>query len=582
MRKVSLTALGAVIALALLLVSASAAGIGGGITSGGSVSIGSLNTTPGTTSGAPGNDTPGTSDSDPGMKVGGAIKKFHGKPVGTPAPAGQSVAGSTAFGFDALSHADQRNADNGNQFSIEPPDQALCVGNGYVLEGVNLAFRVYTQAGAAVTNPVSYNQFFTNDHAINRNVAPIGMRGWFLSDPKCYYDPDTNRFFMTILGINPDGFHSAQFIAVTQTGDPSGTWLKYSFDTTDDGTNGTPNNPGCAVAGCFGDQPLLGADKYGIYITTNEFPNAGGFNGTQIYAMSKTGLENGTPGPLVHIVTHGLQEGPAYSVQPSTSPDANYDTANGGTEYFLSALDFNGTLDGRIAAWTLTNTSSLNTASPNVRLQDAIMKSESYGQPAPAAQKPGPTPLGTSLGEPLEQINSNDDRMNQVVYAGGLVWGAVNTIVTTADGSTRTGIAWFAANVNAKTNGNLDAHIKSQGYVSVNGNNVLYPAIGVTAAGKAVMAFSLVGPNYFPSAAWLNLTGGDGQIHVSGAGAAPEDGFSGYPEFSSPTPGVARWGDYGAAVPGPNGSIWMASEYIPNTPRTVNANWGTFVTSVTP
>ena len=370
------------------------------------------------------NDTPGTSDSDPGMKVGGAIKKFHGKPVGTPAPAGQSVAGSTAFGFDALSHADQRNADNGNQFSIEPPDQALCVGNGYVLEGVNLAFRVYTQAGAAVTNPVSYNQFFTNDHAINRNVTPIGARGWFLSDPKCYYDPDTNRFFMTILGINPDGFHSAQFIAVTQTGDPSGTWLKYSFDTTDDGTNGTPNNPGCAVAGCFGDQPLLGADKYGIYITTNEFPNAGGFNGTQIYAMSKTGLENGTPGPLVHIVTHGLQEGPAYSVQPSTSPDANYDTANGGTEYFLSALDFNGALDGRIAAWTLTNTSSLNTASPNVRLQNAIMKSESYGQPAPAAQKPGPTPLGTSLGEPLEQINSNDDRMNQVVYAGGLVWGA--------------------------------------------------------------------------------------------------------------------------------------------------------------
>ena len=133
MRKVSLTALGAVIALALLLVSASAAGIGGGITSVGSVSIGSLNTTPGTTSGAPGNDTPGTSDSDPGMKVGGAIKQFHGKPVGTPAPAGQSVAGSTAFGFDALSHADQRNADNGNQFSIEPPDQALCVGNGYVL-----------------------------------------------------------------------------------------------------------------------------------------------------------------------------------------------------------------------------------------------------------------------------------------------------------------------------------------------------------------------------------------------------------------------------------------------------------------
>src|SRR5256886_16967626 len=28
-----------------------------------------------------------------------------------------------------------------------------------------------------------------------------------------------------------------------------------------------------------------------------------------------------------------------------------------------------------------------------------------------ATQKPGPTPLGTSLGEPLEKINANDSRM---------------------------------------------------------------------------------------------------------------------------------------------------------------------------
>jgi hypothetical protein len=569
MKKLSITAIGAVAALALVLVSASGAGIGGGVVSAGTVSIGSLNTTPGTVSGTPANDTSGATDADPGMKVAGAIKQFHGKPVSTPAPAGQAVTGSTAFGFDALSHRDQRLADNGNQFSIEPPDQALCVGGGYVLEGVNLAFRVYTTAGAPVTNPVSYNQFFTNDHSINRTVAPIGTAGWFLSDPKCYYDSDTGRFFMTILGINPDGYHAVQFIAVTQTGDPTGSWYKYSFDTTDDGTDGTPNNPGCSTFGCFGDQPLIGADKYGFFVTTNEFGT--GFNGAQVYAMSKVGLENNTPGPLVHIVTTGLQEGPAYSVQPSTSPDGNYDTANGGTEYFLSALDFNGTLDGRIAAWTLTNTSSLATATPNVRLQSAVMKSESYGQPGPVEQKAGPSSFGGQ-----ETLNSNDDRMNQVVYAGGLVWGGVNTIVQTADGSTRTGIAWFAANVNAKTHGNLDAHIKQQGYVSVNGENVLFPAIGVTSAGKAVMAFTLAGPDYYPSAAWLTLTGGDGKIHVSGVGAGPEDGFTGAGGTTS------RWGDYGAAVPGANGSIWIASEYIPNDPRTVNANWGTFITSVTP
>jgi hypothetical protein len=40
---------------------------------------------------------------------------------------------------------------------------------------------------------------------------------------------------------------------------------------------------------------------------------------------------------------------------------------------------------------------------------------------------------------------------------------------------------------------------------------------------------------------------------------------------------VARWGDYSAAVFG-DGAIWMGNEFIPGTPRTLLANWGTFLT----
>jgi hypothetical protein len=550
---------------------------------GSTVDVGSIDTTMGTNGAAPANDTPGESEDDPASRVNGAIKQFHGKPVSTPTPTGMSVVngGGANGGFSGLTHADQRLADGGNQFSLEPPDQALCVGGGYVVEGVNLAFRVFDPNGNPLTGPVAYNPFFTNDHAINRNVEPLGVRGWFISDPKCYYDSDTGRFFMTVLGINPDNFHSAQFIAVTKTGDPTGEWYKYAFDTTDNGENGTPNDPTCADVGCFGDQPLIGADKYGFYVTTNEF--GGTFNGAQVYAMSKTALENGQLGTVVHLQPGNLQEGQAYSIQPATAPNGQYDLSNGGTEYFLSALEFTGGLDNRIAAWTMTNTSSLSSASPNVKLQYAVMKSEAYGAPPPVTQKDGPRPLGESIPAPAGKLNSNDDRMNQVVYAGGLVWGGVNTIVQTQDGSTQTGIAWFAADVHAKGgNGKPDGHIKQQGYVSVNGNSVMFPAIGATASGKAVMAFTLAGPDYFPSAAWTTLTGGDGTIHVSGAGQLPADGFTAYVALDPGDNGVERWGDYGAAVPGPNGSIWLASEYIPDAPRTVNANWGTFITSVTP
>ncbi len=68
-----------------------------------------------------------------------------------------------------------------------------------------------------------------------------------------------------------------------------------------------------------------------------------------------------------------------------------------------------------------------------------------------------------------------------------------------------------------------------------------------------------------------------GPIHISGPGVLPEDGFTGYKTvFGSPTPGVARWGDYSAAVFA-DGAVWMGNEFIPGTPRTVNANWGTFL-----
>ena len=38
------------------------------------------------------------------------------------------------FGFEGLNHYQQRYSRGGNQFSVEPPDQGMCAGNGYVVE----------------------------------------------------------------------------------------------------------------------------------------------------------------------------------------------------------------------------------------------------------------------------------------------------------------------------------------------------------------------------------------------------------------------------------------------------------------
>lgn len=520
--------------------------------------------------------------------------------------------GGVSAAFPGLDHYDSRNASNGNQFSLEPPDQGLCASNDFVLEAINDVVGVYSAQGQnhqLVAGPTALNAFFKLPPSIIRSTPPV--YGAFTSDPKCYYDQQTNRWFMTMLEISQNPSTGAfqtptnEYIAVSHGASPAGQWSIFALDTTN--PNGYSDCP------CFGDQPLIGADAYGFYISTNEFPLfTGGFNGAQVYAMSKRALEHAGPSGTLPTVVHinvGALPAPGfpnggqwYTLQPAeTPPGGEFADAHGGTEYFLSALDFTGTGDNRIATWALSNTRSLDSHNPDLTLSHTVIGSEPYAMtatragPFAATQKVGSTPLADFLTangagpNPEELLNANDDRMNQVVYANGLLWSGVNTV--TADGTV--GVAYFIVRPSSEHD-MLAATMVKQGYVTVAGNNVLFPSIAVNPDGHGVITFTLSGPNYYPSAAYaaINAYTGAGDVVISGAGVGPEDGFTGYKAYGGS--GVARWGDYSAAAAAPNGSIWTADEYIGQTctdaqfnadstcggTRTILANWGTFITNV--
>jgi len=536
--------------------------------------------------------------------------------VTTPAP--NAVSSVTPFGFNGLRHRDQRFANGGNQFSLEPPDQGLAVGTtqcgGHicVLEAVNDVLAVYdgvTQSQLAFSD---INSFYGLPAQATRNAQGVIVAfGPFVSDPKVYFDTATSRWFVTALEIDQDVNtgdllnHSTTLIAVSATSNPIGAYNIYAIDATNDGTNGTPSHAGCP---CFGDQPLIGADANGFFLSTNEFslhPFGAVFNGAQIYAIDKNALASGAASANFQLFSPGaLAEGISYSVQPAiVPPGGSFESANGGTEYFLSALDFFGTLDNRIAVWAATNTSSLS-SSPNVSLQKIIIDSEVYGQPPANEQPPGPLPLadllkngffGASFKVHEELIESNDDRMQQTTFAAGKLWSSLNTVVKTANGPTRTGAAFFI--VSPGFNGStLTASIFNQGYVSVNNQGVNFPSIGVNSSGNGVICFSLIGNGFYPTQAYakINAVSGAGTVRIPNLSSGvtpivpavlPDDGFTGYPPLSGLATNVARWGDYTAAVSDASGNIWIGTEYIPNTAlfsRSTLANWGTFISSVTP
>ncbi|MGI8524044.1 MAG: hypothetical protein ACR2K3_12170 [Nocardioides sp.] len=530
-----------------------------------------------------------------------AAPKSH-SPSRVPAKNVPRVAGLPVTGahgvttrIDGLTLKDQRTSNGGNSFSLEPPDQGLCVGSGQVIESVNNVFSIYSTGGQKISNTQSFDPFWNNGTPeIVRHPDGTATYGPFVSDPKCYYDPQLGRFFMTQLqlGTHPgtgnftgDSFEN---IAVSKTSTPttsSADWYIYRLNVRNDGTQGTPDHPGCP---CLGDQPLIGADRYGFYVSTNEFPIFGaGFNGAQIYAFDKTALANGTKKvQRIEQVNPPLAEGVAYSVQPATSPTADqWSNEAGGTEYALSALEFTGGFDNRVAAWGLTNTSSLATATPNVHLSHTVIGSEVYGVPPQVEQKAGPTPQADALHAKENLLASNDDRMNQVVYAGGRLWSGLNTAVKTPQYHVTAGIAYFVVHPSASSTTGVSASMANQGYVAATGQSTVFPAIGVNPDGTGVMTFTLSGKRYFPTAAIVHL-GSSGAV-TSGIerianGAVPADGFTGYPAYGGN--GVERWGDYSAAVADSAGNVWVATEYIPGTfgyPDFL-ANWGTYVASVRP
>ncbi|WP_129573237.1 MULTISPECIES: hypothetical protein [Sorangium] len=501
-----------------------------------------------------------------------------------PAPTPLTRDNPFASGFNGLTHRDQLLAGTGEyegtQLSVEPPDVPLCVGNGFVLQAVNRAVTAYDTRGDRLVDPIPLNQFF--------RLAPFadpetGTINDFTADPKCYFDPEVRRWFLTVLQTDePPENASANTrshveLAVSKTDDPTGGWNLYEIDTTSDGENGTPEVAGCP---CIADQPLIGTDKFGFYASVNLFSfESLQFQRAQVYALQKSALLRGDV-PNVDVLDVPLLEGAGFSLQPALIPPrGKFEEKRRGTEYFLSSV-ISGLPEEQISLWAASNTRSLERCAPDLELDQVFVPSQLYAQPPPALQKPGRTPLRRFLkrlgfDEPLERLNTNDVRMQQVYFADGKLWSGLNTAVGDPE---RAGIAWFIVEPSVRRG--LDAWVVNQGYIALDDtNSVLFPAVAVNARGQGAIGYSLSGPDFFPSVAYSLLDErGAGLVHLIAEGAAPEDGFTGYTAFGGN--GVSRWGDYSGAAVDDDGSIWLAAEYIPDLPRSMLANWGTFIAHV--
>ena len=107
-------------------------------------------------------------------QISGTVKPARVPADHVPTPASSAiVTPNSVDGFNGITHRDQRLADNGNQFSLEPPDQGLAVGNGFVVEAVNDAIAVYDSTGNLLAGPMTLNRFFGLPSEVVRSNPPV-------------------------------------------------------------------------------------------------------------------------------------------------------------------------------------------------------------------------------------------------------------------------------------------------------------------------------------------------------------------------------------------------------------------------
>jgi hypothetical protein len=383
------------------------------------------------------------------------------------------------------------------------------------------------------------------------------------------------------------------FIAVSTTSDPLSIYNIYVLDTSFDGTT-------CGADGCLADQPLMGMSKQALYISTNSFDwDSPAFNGAQIYIIDSTALAAGFVFPnIVYGDLGALFPTPEgvdgcgsvgfplsaycwYSVQPALSPGLSQTQEHGGTEFALSALDWFGSVDNRVALWAFTNDVSISAFFPTIFVNYAVVGTESYGFPftdtpfySPYAEQPGSgnTPFcDFSVGPFCEPgpIANNDDRMNQVVSVkpgttAAHNWSGLNTDALVPDPlghlHRRSAIAYFDISASAFAGPFVVAgKVNGQGYVANWNNDVIFPSIAVsTPSGTSgAMVYTLTGNTNFPSVAVNKVSDSAAptSIPVVIAGQDVLDDFAWY-FFGSP-----RWGDYSAAVTDGH-FAYLATEYI--------------------
>ena len=302
-----------------------------------------------------------------------ALKSQAGQTKALQAPLPAPEAAIPASQAPALINTINFEGVNSNTAGLYPPDTHGAAGLSHFVEITNSHLDIYEKA------------------APNQRVGSMTLSAFFgytfqtLYDPRVIYDPQFDRWIMSVNAGKESATVQYFFFAVSQTPNPLGAYYIYQVNV----SNG---------AGSTWDFPQLGHDSQALIFTANVYNAASVYIDARMFAVAKSLVYNGPSQALSPYIFTGL----VGTLAPPLVLDNNPKT-------FLAAAD---NTDTKVTLYTLTNSG----ANPPTLSGPATIPVPAYGVP-PSAQQPGTSftldtsdsrfaNAGTQVGNSLFQVHS--------------------------------------------------------------------------------------------------------------------------------------------------------------------------------
>ena len=438
-----------------------------------------------------------------------------------------------------------------NNCGCFPPDTNGDVGPNNYVQIVNSHYQVFDKSGNTLLVQTPINTIWSGFGGVCESHND--------GDPVVLYDHLADRWLVTQFAIFTGDVTDHECVAVSTSGDPTGTWHRYDFPigTTD----------------ILPDYPKFGVWPDGYYMSTNQFTqDLSQWRGQGAVAFERDEMLNGNPAQQIYFSLFNVNQNFGGALPsdldgpppPAGAPNIYIDMDDEsvfGTDR-LSLWEFH-------VDWTTPANSTFGVGgNPNVILDVAPFDWVFCGSPFGDNCIDQP---GTSQG--LDALS--DRLMFRIQYRN---FGSYSTLVTnhTVDvGTNHAGVRWYELRDSGS-----GWTIFQQGTYAPDADNRWMGSAAMDSAGNIAIGFSVSGSSVFPSiryAARLStdppgeLSQGEAEI-IAGTG--------------NQTGSQGRWGDYSAITVdnssgsqgGPDCDFWYTTEYIE---ISGGANWQTRVGAFT-